>query len=198
MSVTGVNIIFFFLIFSGLYLMLFFGVERVADKNSRITGLVPFFVCLSFYLSGTFLILLNDFRSFEPLDSSISARAPPKGGAEQKVKIPNFNSEKKASQKSFDLKSWNSFGLLILSISFLFFYLRKPDQTSFLIEAIAAWNKLDLNNTKEVLVKHGLENKDDRDWVLKVLKIENNFKDDVQGSTQQNDGSRQFEQTEEH
>jgi hypothetical protein len=41
------------------------------------------------------------------------------------------------------------------------------NKSSFLVELVGAWNKVDIDNSIENLIDHGMQKPQDREWVTK-------------------------------
>lgn len=54
----------------------------------------------------------------------------------------------------------------------------ETDKSSFLVDLVGAWNKIDIDNSIDNLTQHGINNPDDREWCLEMIKILKNYKDD--------------------
>ncbi len=72
--------------------------------------------------------------------------------------------------------------LLLVSTFLIWFLARNTferNKSSFLVELVGAWNKVDIDNSIENLIDHGMQKPQDREWVTKVLKILKNYKDEA-------------------
>lgn len=76
--------------------------------------------------------------------------------------------------------------LILISFSFLIWFLTRNsfdrNRSSLLVEAIGAWNKIDIDNSVENLIDHGIKKPEDRLWVVHVLKILKGYKDEPKSS----------------
>lgn len=155
---------------------MFFGVERKDDSGRKITGLLPFFISLSFFLSGTLVFLINDTSIKQEYILKVNSNKI-KDKTVRKLSLPiKPKSQKSSKYISFD--SWVHFGALILVMSFLFTMLRREGQASVLVDLVGAWNKIDIDNSEEILVKHGLSFPEDRLWITDIIKIRHKFTED--------------------
>ena len=72
-------------------------------------------------------------------------------------------------------------GILLLSSFLIWFFTKsnvKKDRTNFLVELVGAWNKVDIDNSTDILVDHGLRNPMDRSFVIDTLKIIKGYKEE--------------------
>lgn len=71
--------------------------------------------------------------------------------------------------------------LLLISTFLIWFLARNTferNKSNFLVELVGAWNKVDIDNSIENLIDHGARNPRDREWVIRVLKILKNYKEE--------------------
>lgn len=71
-------------------------------------------------------------------------------------------------------------GFIILSVIVWMFSKDnlETDKSSFLVDLVGAWNKIDIDNSIDNIVQYAIKNPSDREWATEVLRILKGFKED--------------------